>query len=144
MGEPIKRVTPEYVRLCIREKSYLDKAITLDELKLQLERDYFDDLISLGLSVGMEYSEIMKLDNKRFYKVYKGKLKYLERLSAISEDLNKIQAIKISQALFDSDGFNKVNDRFRLTPENTLEKSSRLANENKIPREVIRENILKG
>ena len=101
-------------------------------------------MIESGLSVGIEYSEIMKLDNKRLFVVYRGKMKYLERTLNNTDYSNRVQAIKISQALFDSKGFNENNKPLRLLRESTLEKAARIATADGISREVIRKNILGG
>lgn len=137
-------VTLQFIKRCFREKQYLDGELTIEELQIQLERDNLEDLISQGLSIGMEYSEIMKMDNKRFWLVYRGKVSYLEKVLGYTRDINKEQAMKFAQALTDVKGFNKDSKPLKLLKENALEKRLRIAKSDEIPKDVVREIILGG
>lgn len=141
MDKSSDQVSPIFLKRCIREKAFIDGELSAEEYKIIVERDRLEELIELGLSVGMEYQEIMEMDNKRFWVVYRGKMKYLDRINRDTDLLNRKQAVKIQQARFDSDGFNRDSKLFKTKEENTLEKAARIMNADGIPPEVARKNI---
>ena len=90
----------------------------------------------------MEYKDILSYSPKTFELVYRGKLKYIDNNLSNLNYLNKVQAIKISQAFSDVNSFNNTKYETRISKESAIEKTVRIANSDGISREIIRKNIL--
>ncbi|MBR1454523.1 MAG: hypothetical protein IJ593_07780, partial [Lachnospiraceae bacterium] len=102
--------------------------MTKEQVRLNIERDNFESLILVGLSIGINYQDIMNSNPKDYCRLYIGKLKMLENEMNNTNILNKIQAAKISQAFFDNDKFNRVDNSIRVLKETDIEKVVRIAN----------------